>query len=109
MIGEKMNLMPISKALFCLLLFSASTSAWTMRCGNCLISSGDSKALLLSCCGDPYSGYETKDHSIESGNPLQEWYMYHCKDGFAQQVNIEQGIIRSIENKGRVNGTQDCR
>ena len=103
-----MNRFNITKGLFVIALLFSTSQLYALRCGSCIVSRGDSKQELLSCCGNPSSGYQTETYSVDSGEPVKEWYVYNCKDGFVMQVIIEKGEIRSIENKGRAKGDKNC-
>jgi len=123
------TLIPLFSILF---LLSTSSDCCAFRCGNGVVSVGDSKAKVLSECGKPtskekggskkksgqYSKSEKKrdkkstaTHTTvkEKTKPGEKWY-YNCGDNdFIYILTFEGGTLKSEETGGYGKGKSDCR
>ena len=104
-------------------------NAFALRCGDEIISTGDSKAKVLTRCGKPMlkekvgakKSARTKGerrgtadsqyvyHKKQSSTKnVEKWY-YNCgKDDFIYVLTFEGGIITKEETDGRGRGRSEC-
>ena len=94
----------------------AGTAYGGIRCprggGSCVVSEGDSKSELYSCCGSP-DMQSSNGRVIKNGDVKDfvnvDSFTYNCGDGrFMYEVTMENNKIISIQNAGRGNGPQKC-
>ncbi len=105
------------------ILFIFSTNGFAFRCGNGLVSSGDTKMQVTITCGKPTSkekaceGRKTstsvaKDGKIKKtkkcANMVDIWY-YNCGDNdYIYALTFENGKLTKESNEGRGKGKSDC-
>jgi Protein of unknown function (DUF2845). len=89
------------------LLSTSVLAEGSMRCGNSIISVGDTKTEMLLKCGTPIST-DVKTNIIKNENGTQSviqtgeiFTMDMGKDKFMALVTIENGVITHIEDGPR--------
>lgn len=120
--------MPIMISVCLILLKSQDCPAF--RCGNGLVTEGDTKAKVLIECGKPTykektSGKQkkikttsTKSRIVEGVSPqkkyqnrsrsVEKWY-YNCgNNDFIYVLEFENGILQKEDTVGRGKGKSDC-
>jgi hypothetical protein len=102
------------RALFLICCLVVSTPALALRCGNAVVSTGDTTLHLLRHCGepalkeqherraairrfDPFRGTYYDDFSAE---PYEVWTYNFGPRRFVQLITIERGKVKSIESAG---------
>jgi hypothetical protein len=113
----------------CLILLKSHDCA-AFRCGNGLVTVGDTKARVLIDCGNPTykekAGSKKKGARTESGKSritdsvthqkkyreaaqkTEKWY-YNCGDNdFIYVLEFENDILRREDTAGRGKGKSDC-
>jgi len=83
--------------------------AQAFKCGDEMISTGDSRASVLMKCGKPNhtDSYGVK-RSKRSGQGTEKWY-YNCGKGdFIYVLIFENGVLKSEETEGRGSGKSNC-
>lgn len=101
--------------LFC---FVSIANGDSFRCGNRVVSTGDSKMEVLSKCGPPDDSetvsYDTKG-SVSSGGSVDlrtkkvDKLYYNCGDGrFIRVLTLIDGKLVRIENGGYGSGPIKC-
>lgn len=101
--------------------FCADASAF--RCGNGLVTSGDTKMQVLVTCGKPTSkeksceGRQTTTSYDKNGNlkknkkcanKVEVWH-YNCGDNdFIYALTFENGILKKDTTEGQGKGKSDC-
>lgn len=119
----KQNIMLIFFATW-IFLFLSAVNSWAFRCGNNLVSEGDSKTQVQVACGKPTfkeSSCEnrqshtstTKSGTIKKnrkcGRKVEVWH-YNCgENDFIYKLTFENGILRNEDSEGRGKGSSDCR
>lgn len=84
-----------------LLALSPPAQANAMRCGNHLISTRDTAAIVLIHCGQPLLREIIYGKGI-APPPIGERWTYHMgKDQFTQMVTVINGRVVRIENGPR--------
>ena len=118
----KINLtMTVCLAIFFLLV--STIDGFAFRCGNGLVTEGDSKSQVLSTCGNPTSKEKSCENSQQyttttkhgkikkvkkCGQKLETWF-YNCGDNdFVYKLTFEDGKITNINTEGRGKGKSDC-
>ena len=95
-----------------LLLFAAPAHA--LRCGNKIVSEGDSTMLLLRNCGDPtlkeqfvdrvpvraYDQVRNAYYTTYDEQPYDVWTYNFGPQRFVQRITIKGGKIHRIESQG---------
>ncbi|MFA5322255.1 MAG: DUF2845 domain-containing protein [Smithella sp.] len=87
--------------------------AWAFRCGNGLVSTGDTKTQVLTTCGKPSSkekrckeSWTTKKQKCDK--KVEVWY-YNCGDNdFIYVLTFENNTLIGENTEGRGNGRSDC-
>jgi hypothetical protein len=113
------GVLSVIMSLFMPLAYPASLSAF--RCGDGLVSIGDSKGRVLIECGKPTlkekvgdketrkKGTGTKTKSTKSSKTLEEW-TYNCgKDDFIYILTFEGGKLVKETTDGRGRGDSECK
>ena len=77
------------------ILATAPVMADNMRCGNSLISRGDSQLKVLNYCGNPM--YTEKDRSGSF-----KWIYYTQRGAFAKVVYIQNNRVVTIKSGERL-------
>jgi hypothetical protein len=89
------------KLLSMCLVFSASVSAESIRCGRALVKVGDSSNQLLKKCGEPdskFSGKTTiRDHGRESSVSVSNW-VYRQSGKKDKTVSVYAGAVLNIDS-----------
>jgi len=80
-----------------------------LRCGDEIVSTGDSKARVLIKCGKPtYKEKIGAKKSRRNKGGLEKWY-YNCgKNDFIYALTFEKGILTNEETDGRGKGRSSC-
>jgi hypothetical protein len=80
-----------------------------LRCGDEIVSTGDSKARVLIKCGKPtYKEKIGAKKSRRNKRGLEKWY-YNCgKDDFVYALTFEKGSLKKEEAQGRGRGESGC-
>lgn len=105
-------------------LFFSAVNSWALRCGNNLVSEGDSKTQVQVACGKPTSKESTCENRQEytsttksgktkkfkkCGKKLEVWH-YNCgENDFIYKLTFENGILKDEDSEGRGKGRSDCR
>jgi hypothetical protein len=108
-------------ALAVLLLLSFPFSLHAFRCGDGLVTVGDSKGKVLIVCGKPTfkekvgdketrkQGTGTKTKGVKSSKTLEQW-TYNCgKDDFIYILTFEGGKLTKETTDGRGHGASECK
>jgi len=99
-------------ALLCLCAIAAP--AWSLRCGNDIVSEGDSVLLLRERCGPPtrVDRYEGKSaierYDVFTGryvieyvaDPYEVWTYNFGPSRFITRIRVRDGVVKSIETGG---------
>ncbi|HON59487.1 MAG TPA: DUF2845 domain-containing protein [Smithella sp.] len=103
-------------ACFLLLGFCAP-EAFAFRCGNGLVTTGDTKSKVRMTCGNPTSKEtrcknklvsSTKSSKSKCSDKVEVWY-YNCGDNdFIYALTFEDNILTSEETEGRGRGKSNC-
>lgn len=93
----------------CLLFTGMTDDAYAFRCGNELVTTGDSSAILYERCGRPGS----KDYAVvkfrNRWESVEKWY-YNCGDNdFIYMLTILHDKVVSEDSLGRGSGRSQCR
>lgn len=95
-------------------VFILSNNGWSFRCGNDLITTGDTRVKTSYTCGQPTSKEQRclKRH-VETGiclNKGEAWY-YNCGENDFIYVLVfnEDGTLEKEDTAGRGYGSSDCR
>jgi hypothetical protein len=104
-----------------LVLLAVPVSLYAFRCGDGLVSIGDSKGRVLIECGKPTlkekvgdketrkKGTETKTKRTKSTKTVEEW-TYNCgKDDFIYILTFEGGKLVKETTDGRGRGDSECK
>ena len=107
-----------------IILFLLSSNGYAFRCGNGLVSSGDTKMQVSVTCGKPTSketacegrqatARTDKDGKIvkskKCANKVDVWY-YNCGDNdYIYALTFENGILKKESTEGKGRGASDCR
>lgn len=104
-----------------LLLLSVPFSLHAFRCGDGLVSVGDSKGRVLIECGKPTfkekvgdketrkKGTGTKTKGTKSSKTVEQW-TYNCgKDDFIYILTFEGGKLTKEVTDGRGRGASECK
>lgn len=108
---RNMTLTTFATLLILVFLFS---NAFAFRCGNGLVTTGDSKTKVLVTCGKPTSKeFKCKDQwtnkKTKCAEKIEVWY-YNCGDNdFIYALSFENNTLTSENTEGRGNGKSDCR
>jgi hypothetical protein len=105
------------------MVFFLCTNASAFRCGNGLVTSGDTKMQVLVTCGKPTSKEkacedsqttirtDVKGRKIKSkkcGNKVEVWH-YNCGDNdFIYALTFDDGILKKETTEGQGKGKSDC-
>ncbi len=109
---------------FCLsILLYLTASGYAFRCGNSLVTSGDTKTKVKVACGKPTStekacegrqtsvGVDKKGKAVKSKkckNKVEVWY-YNCgEDDYIYALTFENGKLKKEDNIGRGKGKSEC-
>jgi hypothetical protein len=99
------KILPTTLLIFFIML-TLSSQALAFRCGNDIISKGDTAASVQNKCGDPYQISSGIDNS--NGEYIYNWF-YNCGEGdFIYVLIIKNGIIVKIDTISRGNGVGQC-
>ena len=79
------------------------------KCGDEMISTGDSRASVLMKCGKPNHKDSYGATRSKRGRPgIEKWY-YNCGKGdFIYVLTFENGVLKSEETEGRGSGKSSC-
>lgn len=115
------TLMVFTAVILFLILFSVEGMAF--RCGNGLVTEGDSKSQVVATCGQPTSKEKSCENSQQyttttksgkakrvkkCGQKLETWF-YNCgENDFIYKLTFDDGKITNITNDGRGKGKSDC-
>lgn len=113
--------MILPAAISFLLIFT--TEGMAFRCGNGLVTEGDSKSQVTATCGQPGSKDKTCENSQEymattksgkikkvkkCGQKLETW-RYNCgENDFIYKLIFDDGKIINITTEGRGRGKSGC-
>jgi len=108
-------------AMLFLLTFTMESMAF--RCGNGLVTEGDSKSQVLATCGNPTSKEKSCENSQQyttttkygkikkvkkCGQKMETWF-YNCGDNdFIYKLTFDDGKITNITAEGRGRGKSAC-
>lgn len=108
-------------AILFLMVFTVESNAF--RCGNGLVTEGDSKSQVLAICGSPSSKEKSCENSQQyttttkhgktkkskkCGQKLETW-SYNCGDNdFIYKITFDDGKITNITTEGRGKGKSEC-
>lgn len=113
---KRLFLMTLLALFSSAIFFSGESTAF--RCGNGLVSTGDTKSKVRMSCGNPTS-IETKCKNkvttVKSGKTktkctekMEVWY-YNCGDNdFIYALTFEGNILSSENPERRGSGKSDC-
>ncbi|KUG23927.1 hypothetical protein ASZ90_006273 [hydrocarbon metagenome] len=106
-----------------LFLLVSSVESMAFRCGNGLVTEGDSKSQVLATCGSPTSKEKSCENNQQHmttdkygkikkvkkcGRKLETW-SYNCGDNdFIYKIKFDDGKIINITTDGRGKGRSDC-
>jgi hypothetical protein len=101
-----------------LLVFASIANGDSFRCGNRVVSTGDSKMEVISKCGPPDDSetvsYDTEG-SVSSGGSVDlrtkkvDKLYYNCGNGrFIRVLTLIDGKLVRIENAGYGSGPTKC-
>jgi hypothetical protein len=104
-------------------LFFCTHEALAFRCGNSLVTEGDSKSQVTATCGHPTSKDKSCENSQEytttnkygkirhvkkCSRKLDTWF-YNCgENDFIYKLTFDDGKIINITNGSRGTGKSDC-
>jgi hypothetical protein len=92
--------------VFLAILFFTTTNSFALRCGNDMVSEGDSKTRVQITCGKPTTKIK---QSRKYHNKIEEWH-YNCGDNdFIYKLTFENGILTNETTEGRGKGKSECR
>lgn len=105
-------------------LFFFNTDGFAFRCGNSLVTGGDTKIEVSVTCGKPTSkekaceGRKVYTRTDKAGkiikyrkcaNRVDVWY-YNCGDNdYIYALTFENGILKKESTEGQGKGKSDCR
>jgi len=110
-------------ALFCTLVgvnLLLCPEAFAFRCGNGLVSVGDTKSRVMIECGKPtskgrvgandvYYNDQGQKRRKKSSRTVEQW-TYNCGEGdFIYVLTFEGGKLTREDTNGRGKGKSDCR
>jgi|GEM_PF-1775114 len=93
-----------------LCLWASMTFADSMRCGNRLVSTGDTKIEVLATCGEPFSreviGEKTveryySDATVSKTMLVERWAYYFGPHEFIYYLTFEGDTLVDVESGGR--------
>lgn len=88
------------------ILFLFTTSGFAFRCGNDMVSEGDSKTRVQLTCGKPTGKIK---QSRKYRKNIEVWH-YNCgKDDFIYKLTFENGTLINETTEGRGKGKSECR
>jgi hypothetical protein len=102
-----------------LLLGLSAEDTLAFRCGNGLVTTGDTKSKVRLTCGNPTSKETRCKNKLNSvtksgktktkcGDKVEIWY-YNCGDtDFVYALTFEDNILTAENTEGRGRGTSDC-
>jgi Protein of unknown function (DUF2845) len=108
MMNSVMRNILISVPVIVALIFIALDCS-ALRCGDEIVSTGDSKARVLIKCGKPtHKEKSGAKKSRRNKGGLEKWY-YNCgKNDYIYALTFEKGILTNEETDGRGKGRSDC-
>jgi len=79
------------------------------KCGDEMISTGDSRAGVLMKCGKPnHTDKYGAKKSKRGSQGIEKWY-YNCGKGdFIYVLTFENGVLKNEETEGRGSGKSNC-
>ncbi|KAA6185650.1 DUF2845 domain-containing protein [Thiohalocapsa marina] len=100
--------------VFFVALLLAVGPAHALRCGNAIVSKGDSTMTLRHECGEPtqveqvvdrvpYRAYDQLNNSYYTAyeeRPYEVWTYNFGPNRFVQRIVVKDGKIQSIESQG---------
>ena len=90
--------------LFLLIGFITAAEAFAFRCGDEIVSKGDSVATLMARCGPPDQKDFTTEKYKKHWETFEKWY-YNCgSNDFIYKITIINSRIVSIDIVGRGTG-----
>lgn len=94
----------------CLLgIFLISTNCYAFRCGDNLVSTGDSVISLSARCGRPSGKSATVQRFGNTWERVEKWF-YNCgKDDFIYVLTIKGDRIISDDSLERGAGASQCK
>ena len=111
--------MTITLSLICVVSLLCS-EAFAFRCGNGLVSIGDTKARVIMECGKPtykervgaksqYAVDQGQSRGRKSSRSVEQW-SYNCGEGdFIYVLTFEGGRLVKEDTNGHGKGKSDCR
>ena len=108
----KTNMTIIFLALILFLSFTTG-NVWAFRCGNGLVSTGDTKTQVQMTCGKPTSSEKRckenwTNKKAKCDKKVEVWY-YNCGDGdFIYALSFENNTLAGENTEGRGKGKSDC-
>lgn len=108
---------------FIFILCFLAVDGFAFRCGNGLVSSGDTKMQVIITCGKPTSKEKScddrqtstrtdrdgmKKKSTKCSQKADIWY-YNCGDNdYIYALIFENGILKRESTEGKGKGKSDC-
>ena len=101
-------------SMIVIIVVLSTSTAYALRCGNRLVSVGDTKTELLRHCGKPVEVYHRKEHQpvriYDKHNDhyrirydliyLEEWIYNFGANRFMRSILFKHGRIHKIESLG---------
>ncbi len=88
-----------------------ATGAQSLRCGDRLVQTGDSKASVLGKCGEPvlkdsfckpFEPSATPSATVIPCETVDEWTYNPGSGKFLTRLRFEQGVLKALANGDRV-------
>ncbi len=107
----------------CVMIFFFCSDALAFRCGNGLVTSGDTKMQVLVTCGKPTSKEKVcedpqttirtdiKGRKIKSkrcSNKVEVWHYNSGENDFIYALTFDDGILKKETTEGQGKGKSDC-
>ncbi len=95
--------------VLCLLFSLFSKNSFALRCGNQIVSEGDTSAQVLSKCGEPHIRDEQEQQSIEKFGseyihkisiPVEDWVYDFGSNRLVQVLRFENNRLSKISSGG---------
>jgi len=98
----------INSLIVASLLFASADCACAFRCGNNMISTGDSAEILLTRCGRPQNKRFATEKYQNRWESVEKWY-YNCgSQDFIYILTIIHDVVAKEETAGRGTGASRC-
>ncbi|HYA13895.1 MAG TPA: DUF2845 domain-containing protein [Syntrophales bacterium] len=80
-----------------IILYGVAYASDSFRCGNDIVSLGDSKVEVLTKCGEPISKEVTRTGRIK----VEKWYYDKGAGDFIYVLIFHGGALKYVEQSGR--------